>query len=92
MPRKKRDTLKRIAGHALWNVEQAQYRMLELQEAFQNGHPEYCQALDANMIILEQGLELFKDICRLAWGTVPEAVQRWRQVPNPPDETLDIPQ
>lgn len=74
----KRDELKRHVGYAYGISETAMHHLLEVRNAFEDVHPEYCELIDYIMtmhVMAQQGIESF---CQHAWGTEPDKRTRWK--------------
>ena len=88
MPKTHRDFLKRDIAIAVNHIEEAQIRLLALQEIFKPVHPEQAAMLDAILVVLETGIGFISDFCMKTWNTLPPTWDAWRN-PGTPTKTVE---
>ena len=88
MPKTHRDFLKRDVAIAVNHIEEAQVRLLALQEIFAPVHPEQAALIEAILVVLEIGISFISDFCMKTWNTLPPTWDAWRN-PGTPTRSIE---
>lgn len=87
MPKSKRDLLKRQMAYAHRNIENAMGHLSNVEEPFNEQHPELAEALQVAIVALSDINGLLDNFAKEVWGR--DAVN-WDSYANLPEKTIEM--